>query len=720
MLKNRCSKRRSLMSMRLKPAVYCLINSFDISSAKVPMSPNLLTFTDKTVEKEYISRLYINPQTNQASDEFSNDLFFFYVFLTLMCLSYGIFSIVLYSHSNMTATHLIFHLVFLFSILTAAYILLFCIKKQGNCLGNIRFWFFILGIFTYSYLIISQERVLGAMFSDSVSSGFLPLSLGIVSFTIVLRIILFDSFAYILYSVLYFLALHLVLALSVHTEKATVLAEFFMIFLASAIQLIESQRLEYRSRQIFWLQTRDQRTYKTSTSMRNQNEGISSEPEMIIKSCENIQRNLKKARSVIMYQEIKDSLKISYIELESVKQKIGSALYSTEIKFEDELLDAEDKEFITQNFVDIGYRANESIQPTLVNFIEKNYPFSHYGVEEMGSLLSQIGNNWNFDIWFIQDATGASVSIVGKYLCKKWSLNDFLNQDNEKIENFFAKIENGYLDNPYHNACHAADVLHTDLYFLMQSNIKKSLTQIDLVSCIIAALGHDIGHPAITNRFLVNNRDKLALRYNDASVLESMHTAKTFKILAENDSNILSNLENEDWLRSRKLIIGMILETDMSKHFEILGKFRTRVSTLSNLDIENFEDKIQILAMGIKCADIGHSAKDGELHRKWTQLVCEEFFAQGDLEKAKGQAISMYCDRDNTDIAKSQAGFLKNICVPLYEVWGLYLQSDSVDKIVIRQLKANLDSWISFKKRRETVKVLPYKIFDLKRMKSNK
>ena len=146
---------------------------------------------------------------------------------------------------------------------------------------------------------------------------------------------------------------------------------------------------------------------------------------------------------------------------------------------------------------------------------------------------------------------------------------------------------------------------------------------------------------------------------------------------------------------ARKIIIEMILETDMSKHFEMLGKFRTRSSSIGDINLEKLEDKIFVMCMAIKSADIGHSAKITELHEKWTQLVCEEFFHQGDLEKERKLVVSIYCDRETTDIPKSQAGFIKNICLPLYESWSGFLKSDEVYKNCLDQLKINLRNWES-------------------------
>ena len=244
------------------------------------------------------------------------------------------------------------------------------------------------------------------------------------------------------------------------------------------------------------------------------------------------------------------------------------------------------------------------------------------------------------------------------------------------------------------------------LYFVFNSEIIKSLNSLDLLSIVLASLGHDVGHPGLTNRFLVNNRDPLAIQYNDNSVLENMHCSLTFGIMNKPGCNVLQSLGPGDWVTTRKLIIEMILETDMSKHFEILAKFRTRAIILSDYSISNIEDKANVLAMGLKCADIAHSAKDTTLHIKWTNLVCEEFFTQGDLEKSRGQTVSMYCDRQATDIAKSQIGFIKNICLPLFEVWCKYLASDLVNNTSLACLKNNLAHWQnSIKKRKVTVTV---------------
>jgi hypothetical protein len=228
------------------------------------------------------------------------------------------------------------------------------------------------------------------------------------------------------------------------------------------------------------------------------------------------------------------------------------------------------------------------------------------------------------------------------------------------------------------------------------------MTVLEMLSAIIAACCHDVGHGALTNRYLVLNKDKLAVRYNDSSVLESMHSAYTYKILQRAECNIFANLSEDEWTHSRQIIIDMILQTDMSKHFDVLGRFKLRASSSNDIDLDAIKDRLYVLGVGLKCADVGHSAKIQSLHRTWTNMVCEEFFSQGDMERTKGQPISMFCDRETTNIPKSQHGFLTNICIPLYDIWCNYLKDEAIIDNVLLQLKRNAAWWLGQTRTRHT------------------
>lgn len=170
-----------------------------------------------------------------------------------------------------------------------------------------------------------------------------------------------------------------------------------------------------------------------------------------------------------------------------------------------------------------------------------------------------------------------------------------------------------------------------------------------------------------------------------------MHASVTFSITRDENSNILSGLEKDQYILTRKWIIELILATDMGKHFDLLRIFKTNL--YEKKSFENQDIRLEVLKILIKAADIGHSAKITEIHKKWSLLISEEFFRQGDIEKESGKPISMYCDRETTVIAKSQVGFLKNIALPLYESLGGFLACEGFNKNCVEQIKMNLSVW---------------------------
>ena len=74
--------------------------------------------------------------------------------------------------------------------------------------------------------------------------------------------------------------------------------------------------------------------------------------------------------------------------------------------------------------------------------------------------------------------------------------------------------------------------------------------------------------------YLIKAKHKLAIRHNDVSPLENMHCSILYELLGKSETNIFSELSDQQWRESRKIIITSILGTDMSKHFEQISKLK--------------------------------------------------------------------------------------------------------------------------------------------------
>jgi len=333
--------------------------------------------------------------------------------------------------------------------------------------------------------------------------------------------------------------------------------------------------------------------------------------------------------------------------------------------------------------------------------------FLNYEFEDLIAALAQLGKNWNIDMFFISRlSSDKPLQVCGKYFLTKYRFHEIFQISDSAFSNFLETIESKYKANPYHNSCHAADVLSSTVFLINQSDLRNATSDIELMSLVIAALAHDVGHPGFTNRYLVNTRDSLAIEYNDLSVLEMMHASTVFNIMRAPFHNMFENLSGPDWLTARRVILESILATDMTKHFDLITRFKELHTAPAKLG--SIDQRMDYFRLVMKCADIGHAAKTTALHEQWTMLICEEFFRQGDLEKAAGLPVSMFCDRETTNIAKSQSGFLKNLVLPLFEALNTPLVSTRIQEACIEQIHYNLAAWnVKSKTRRRTFKPKP-------------
>lgn len=64
---------------------------------------------------------------------------------------------------------------------------------------------------------------------------------------------------------------------------------------------------------------------------------------------------------------------------------------------------------------------------------------------------------------------------------------------------------------------------------------------------LFAAAIHDFEHTGTTNNFHVQTKSRLAMIYNDRSVLENHHLSVAFRLLQNPDIDILLGLEADEF-----------------------------------------------------------------------------------------------------------------------------------------------------------------------------
>ncbi|KAG7393251.1 Calcium/calmodulin-dependent 3',5'-cyclic nucleotide phosphodiesterase 1B [Phytophthora pseudosyringae] len=316
---------------------------------------------------------------------------------------------------------------------------------------------------------------------------------------------------------------------------------------------------------------------------------------------------------------------------------------------------------------------------------------------ELQNLLQGV-NSWNFDVFRVHVVSGGNaLSYIGHHLLRDAPCQA-LNIESSLLVNFLLEIQRGYIaTNPYHNAIHAADVMQTVHYFLIQPELQPYLRPLDRALSLIAAGVHDFMHDGFNNGFHISTASEIALRYNDHAVLENYHVAQSFLVMKNSDLNVLGQLAPDDFKYARDMIIQMVLATDMAKHFEDVALFKTNILSAA-LDegavlVKNVGDKKLLLKMILHTCDVSNPAKERETMLRWTDRVVEEFFVQGEMEKQLGLPVSPFMDRDTIVIKKMQVGFADFIVSPLFSVWAQILVN--INSVAYRTLLANREFWAS-------------------------
>ncbi|XP_039369998.1 cAMP-specific 3',5'-cyclic phosphodiesterase 4A isoform X3 [Mauremys reevesii] len=329
-----------------------------------------------------------------------------------------------------------------------------------------------------------------------------------------------------------------------------------------------------------------------------------------------------------------------------------------------------------------------------------NSSIPRFGVKtDQEELLSQELENlnkWGLNIFHVSEYSNSrSLSCVMYTIFQERDLLKTFKIPAETLLTYVLTLEEHYHgDVAYHNSLHAADVVQSTHVLLATPALDAVFTDLEILAALFAAAIHDVDHPGVSNQFLINTNSELALMYNDESVLENHHLAVGFKLLQEENCDIFQSLGKRQRQTLRKMVIDMVLATDMSKHMSLLADLKTMVETKKVtssgvLLLDNYTDRIQVLRNMVHCADLSNPTKPLGLYRQWTERIMEEFFRQGDKERERGMEISPMCDKHTASVEKSQVGFIDYIVHPLWETWADLVHPDAQE--ILDTLEDNRD-----------------------------
>lgn len=184
----------------------------------------------------------------------------------------------------------------------------------------------------------------------------------------------------------------------------------------------------------------------------------------------------------------------------------------------------------------------------------------------------------------------------------------------------------------------------------------------------------------------------------------------------------------------------LILSTDMSYHYELLNEANVLEDLLSSInlwdsqkDIEEEEDddiilsetlsmtetplstcystsvtsvtkeqsqilneeqRLSFMKIILHAADISNTVRVWPISKQWSDLIVQEFFQQGDAEKANGLPVSPGMDRDLATQASISLKFGDYVVKPYFEALASLLP---LANAFIENLEENREEWLKLK-----------------------
>ena len=268
--------------------------------------------------------------------------------------------------------------------------------------------------------------------------------------------------------------------------------------------------------------------------------------------------------------------------------------------------------------------------------------------------------------------------------------------------NFVNEVKKGYDSNaPYHNSYHAFDVMHVCYLLLTKCAADEYLESFNVLSILVAALAHDLGHDGYNNSFHQSTGSDLALTYNGISVQENYSASYLFRILRKPECNIFARLNDEEMSKMRTRLIDMILDTDAKNHFMLMTRFKHA------LELKKLSRGL-LSSMILHVADVSNPARPGKVSRKWAYVVQSEFFRQGDKEKELNMKRSPFMDREFENLPRMQGAFIDAVVQPVFKLFADFLPL--VEGQCLKPLLQNRAFWQSML-HRTTIKTDEIKVF---------
>nr|CCA18852.1 3'5'cyclic nucleotide phosphodiesterase putative [Albugo laibachii Nc14] len=339
---------------------------------------------------------------------------------------------------------------------------------------------------------------------------------------------------------------------------------------------------------------------------------------------------------------------------------------------------------------------------------------SHYNVKALPCHDTLC--HWGLDPWK-HSSTELTDLVVNMF--ETFELRDHFEIPLLTLRRFVMNVKNQYQNVPYHNFYHAFSTLHT-VFMMLYAQVKLTAKRVftesaqnstkdplsptnfrfeqifapkDVLAMFVAAYCHDMNHNGRNNEFHIRTSSRIALMYNDHSVLENMHAAACFETLRHPGQNVLATLDEKEYHLIRKSIINAILATDMQNHANMVASLHEKFKPGVFQPTDESHKELLINTI-VHSADLSNPTLPYDLHIRWSFSLLQEFNMQYEEEVSLGLLPTSYMNAkpNSSDQGQVNLAFIDSCVFPL---WSILNSALNGLEGCLQNIQENRQTWIN-------------------------
>ena len=278
-----------------------------------------------------------------------------------------------------------------------------------------------------------------------------------------------------------------------------------------------------------------------------------------------------------------------------------------------------------------------------------------------------------------------------KYILNIFQTLDLLQAmkaDSKSIITTILSIRDAYNDIPFHNWLHAVDTTQFVYSCLVRGRMRRYFAPLQIAALILGALCHDVGHTGVNTTFHVKSKSSLFFAFGDQSTLERYHATVATKILEK--SPIYEGIDNPVFW---KFFVGVIIATDMVRHFEFIDSFKLIVD---RFEYTNELHRLTLAQFLVKCGNFANTTRTFDVAQHFANGLLEEFRLQSEQEKEINVELTKFGDSNEMPLWDIEISFYTGIVSPTLKL--LSRMTPDLNDFHI-QLEDNQKQWDEFGKK---------------------